>query len=149
MLNDLALLKLVKPLTFNGRIKPIPLSEEDIPENSNVVISGWGLQVSNGPKLPVALQFVNVKSLSTDYYQKHIVPWNIIIWRQKDSILCLSHPVGEGSCQGDSGGPAVHNGRLVGFTGFVTEILTTCGSHRPDSYAKTSYHADWIKKNTL
>ncbi|KAL5290754.1 hypothetical protein ACFFRR_010243 [Megaselia abdita] len=147
MLNDLALLKLAIPLVFNNDIQPIPLNEEALKEGTDVVISGWGLLYSKAPELPEELQFVHVKTLSTDHCLKRIFPWNIIIWRQKNSILCLSHPRGKGACQGDSGGPAAYNGKLVGVTGFVTGILTTCGSSRPDGYAKVSYHIDWIKKH--
>lgn len=147
MLNDLALLKLSTPLTLTNKIQPIPLNEVNLKENSTVVISGWGLLESSGPKLPVILQFTYVKTLDTRNCLRKIFPWNIIIWRQKESILYLSHPEGEGACQGDSGGPAAYNGKLVGVTGFVTGILTTCGSNRPDGYAKVSHHIDWIRKH--
>uniref|UniRef100_T1H5L5 Peptidase S1 domain-containing protein n=1 Tax=Megaselia scalaris TaxID=36166 RepID=T1H5L5_MEGSC len=128
MLNDLALLKLSTPLNFTNKVQPIPLNTEELPADSDIVISGWGLLISNGPKLPERLQYVYVKSMSTAECKKHIGLWNLIIWRQRESILCLKHPKGEGACQGDSGGPAAHNGKLVGVTGFVTGIITTCGS---------------------
>lgn len=140
LLNDVALLKLKIPLEYTDKIKPIELVEEPIADGSTIVISGWGLQKTNGPKLPVPLQFVNVKTLNKDDCKKKVSNW-------ADSILCLSHPKGEGACSGDSGGPAAYEGKLAGVAGFVTGIITSCGSSRPDGYAKVSSHITWIRTN--
>lgn len=140
LVNDLALLKLKTPLEYTDKIKPIELVTEPIADGSTIVLSGWGLQKTNGPKLPVPLQFVDVKTLSTADCKKKIGTW-------ADSILCLSHPKGEGACNGDSGGPAAYEGKLAGVAGFVTGIISKCGSSRPDGYAKVSSHIEWIRSH--
>lgn len=140
MVDDIALLKLKTPLVYTDKIKPIELLSEEIPDESTIVLSGWGLQKSNGPKLPVPLQFVDVKKMSASYCKKKVGTWS-------DSILCLTHPKGEGACSGDSGGPAAYDGKLAGVAGFVTGIISKCGSSRPDGYAKVSHHLAWIRAN--
>lgn len=140
LVDDVALLKLKTPLVYTDKIKPIELETEALPDGSTIVLSGWGLQKSNGPKLPVPLQFIDVHTLSTADCKKKIGTWS-------DTILCLSHPKGEGACNGDSGGPAAHEGKLVGIAGFVTGIISKCGSGRPDGYAKVSSHIGWIRAN--
>ncbi|KAL5277028.1 hypothetical protein ACFFRR_002319 [Megaselia abdita] len=138
LVDDVALLKLKTPLVYTDTIKPIELETKPIADGSTILLSGWGLQKTNGPKLPVNLQFVEVKTLSTADCRKKIGTW-------AESILCLSHPKGEGACNGDSGGPAAYEGKLAGIAGFVTGIISKCGSGRPDGYAKVSSHIEWIR----
>jgi len=42
--NDIALLKLKSPFTFNSKVRPvcIPTSAQDIPPTSQAITTGWG-----------------------------------------------------------------------------------------------------------
>lgn len=135
--NDLALLELEEDLRFSDTIQAIELYEDEVPANSEVIISGWGLTVHAGANLPIIMQWYSVTALSKSGCASKIGFYT-------DALICLSHPSGAGACNGDSGGPATYNGKLVGVAGFV---VLKCGSSRPDGYAKVAYNIDWIRDN--
>lgn len=132
--NDLALLELKEELQFSESIQPIELYDSEVPANSNVIISGWGLTEHAGANLPIVLQWYTVTALSKTGCATKMGFYT-------DALICLNHQTGTGACNGDSGGPATYNGKLVGVAGFV---VIKCGSSRPDGYAKVAYNIDWI-----
>ncbi|XP_068154676.1 serine protease SP24D-like [Drosophila tropicalis] len=132
-LNDVALMLLEKPLIFSSQIQAIPLASVNTPENTDIVISGWGRVKTNGD-IPRVLQWNTLSSLS----QRSCMTSTFMF---TSSLLCLAHTEGNGACNGDSGGPAILNGEIVGIAGFV---MSGCGSSYPDGYAKVFYHRDWI-----
>lgn len=40
--NDIGLIHTRDPIEFNDRVQPIPLSAEEVPEKSLLIVSGWG-----------------------------------------------------------------------------------------------------------
>lgn len=40
--NDIALIKLKQPISFNDKVKHIELPKEDTPSNMELALSGWG-----------------------------------------------------------------------------------------------------------
>lgn len=40
--NDIGLIRVQKPIKFNDRVQPITLSPDAVPENSKLVVTGWG-----------------------------------------------------------------------------------------------------------
>uniref|UniRef100_A0A1I8Q3Z7 Peptidase S1 domain-containing protein n=1 Tax=Stomoxys calcitrans TaxID=35570 RepID=A0A1I8Q3Z7_STOCA len=134
--NDIALLKLSNPLSFNARIKPIALANNNPPAGSSIVISGWGRSSTQGP-VPQNLQYVTLKAISRTDCKKRLfgLPKNVI---------CLAHPFGKGACFGDSGGPAIYKNQLVGVCDFV---VNGCGSSNPDGYASVANHVNWLRAN--
>ncbi|XP_037818184.1 serine protease SP24D-like [Lucilia sericata] len=137
--NDLALLELKEELIFSDSIQSIELYDSEVPANSDVVISGWGLTEHAGANLPIILQWYTVTALSKTSCATKMGFYT-------DALICLNHPTGSGACNGDSGGPATYNGKLVGVAGFV---VIKCGSSRPDGYAKVAYNIDWIRENMI
>lgn len=136
-LNDIALLRLEKPLIFSVSIQPIALMTEEVPVNSKLLVSGWG-RLDNFGDVPRYLQWVTLTGISQEQCANEI-------GYNEESLLCLKHPEGEGACFGDSGGPAVLQGKLAGVLSFVSN---NCGSKYPDSFGKVSYHYDWIRKHS-
>jgi len=134
--NDVALLKLEKPVIYSSQLRAIPLATVETPVDSEVVISGWG-RLTTGGDVPRLMQWNSLSSISKS-------KCGITIGVFKDHMLCLAHDSGNGACNGDSGGPAIYNGELVGIAGFV---VNGCGSDKPDGYAKVFYHRDWIIKH--
>lgn len=137
VLNDIALLKLKKPLNSSEKIQPIPLASSETPDGSSVFISGWGLSRDNG-EIPVKLQWTNLTSISI---KKCALRTGIFT----NKIICLAHDRDNGACNGDLGGPAVFNDELVGVANFV---VGGCGTSKPDGYARVFTHLDWIKNNS-
>ncbi|XP_073831856.1 transmembrane protease serine 9-like [Musca autumnalis] len=134
--NDIALVKLEKPLKFSETVKPIALAIEDPPEGASIVISGWG-NVREGGLKSKDLLYTTLTAMSNE-------KCNELLGYAPKSRICLAHRGGNGACDGDSGGPAVYKGKLVGVTNVVYE---TCGSLYPDGYASVAYYRDWIIEN--
>lgn len=134
--NDVALLKLERPLIFSSQIHAIPLATEETPVGSPVIVSGWGRLVSGGD-VPRTMQWNTLSAISK-------LSCGLSIGVYRNNMLCLAHEAGNGACNGDSGGPAILNGQIVGIAGFV---VSGCGSSNPDGYAKVFYHRDWIMKH--
>lgn len=136
-INDIAILKLSRPLEFSNGLQPIALAKQLPKPAADIVTSGWG-RLRTGGRTPNILQFNTLKLISNEECRRRIgnVP---------TSILCLSHTIGNGVCNGDSGGPAVYENYLVGVTNFV---IGGCGSNAPDGYANVPVFYNWILNNT-
>ncbi|XP_055842716.1 serine protease SP24D-like [Episyrphus balteatus] len=135
-LNDIALLELEETLTFSSNVQPIALSTDEVPNDAQVIISGWGRLYENGENAEW-LKYNTVSRLDQADCQRQI-------GYGLDSIICLAHSANKGACMGDSGGPAVYNGKLVGISNFIMDV---CGSSKPDAFGKVSYYLDWILSN--
>ncbi|XP_063709983.1 chymotrypsin-1-like [Culicoides brevitarsis] len=142
--NDIALLKLDVPLTFNKFIQPVVLPDPKIDvANKLLTLSGWGiydksLEGSN------FLRYASARAMDKKKCKRSLQKYNISSKR----ILCqTSIDFDDGpSCSGDSGGPVVLNGTsvLVGIVSFGID----CGFGENTSYSmRVSDFMDWIKKN--
>lgn len=136
--NDIALIKLEKPLEFSTAVKAIKLATEYPEKGSQILISGWGL-LSHRGEAPTLLYHHNLTALS-DAECSALFPIDL-----GGSILCLGHEADNGACNGDSGGPAVLQDQLVGVANFV---INGCGSEFPDGYANVVAFRSWIKDNS-
>lgn len=158
-MNDIALLRLEKPLTFDKSVKPIELLDEEVPVGAAVVISGWG-KTSNIGSTSEKLKF-NILEATSDEECRNVI--------DHPGLICLGHTRGNGACnvskvlhlklctefltqyseikffsaKGDSGGSATYDGKLCGVANFVSN---GCGSSSPDGYAKISFYVDWIQE---
>lgn len=98
--NDIALIKLPKKVSFNGRVKPIKLSpsgNKNSYDNLNAIVSGWGKTADNG-SVSVILQFATIKVITNQECMKYYNPLLI-----KTSTLCAKGNKKESPCNGDSG----------------------------------------------
>ncbi|CRL03495.1 CLUMA_CG016525, isoform A, partial [Clunio marinus] len=137
--NDIALMRLDRPLNFSDSIQSVELLEENIPALSEVTICGWG-RTSNIGFISTLLKYNVIEKLDNKNCSFATPTFNF------DGVLCLGHSINNGACNGDSGGSAIYNGKLCGLANFV---VGGCGSSFPDGYAKISYYIDWIKQKML
>ncbi|XP_035908465.1 chymotrypsin-1-like [Anopheles stephensi] len=144
-LNDIALLKLQRPLTFGDSVYPVrlpaPWSEvEDDADDLGVTLIGWGLTATGG-SAPTTLQRV-------DYY---VVPNEECDAIHTSTIypshICAAIPGGgKGQCSGDSGGPLLHHGVQVGI---VSWSIKPCAvAPYPGVLTKVSHHIGFIREHT-
>ncbi|XP_017516455.1 transmembrane protease serine 3 isoform X3 [Manis javanica] len=141
--NDIALMKLAGPLTFNEMIQPVclPNSEENFPDGKTCWTSGWGATEDGGDASPV-LNHAAVPLISNKICNHRDVYGGII----SPSMLCAGYlKGGVDSCQGDSGGPLVCQERrvwkLVGTTSFG---IGCAEANKPGVYTRITSFLDWI-----
>ncbi|GBM39264.1 Clotting factor B [Araneus ventricosus] len=155
--NDIALLRLERPVDFNEYVMPVCLPSPSLPlvkdkdlEGKQVTVMGWGDE-SYGGKTSRVLQeasfpIVPRKSCNESYFR---VASNRFPRGITSNMLCAGDPNGgKDACQGDSGGPltAVENGRhtQVGIVSFGYK----CGDKEyPGVYTKVAPYLSWVAEN--
>lgn len=152
--NDIALIRLAQPVTYNDFVKPICLPVDQnlrakLHVNEAMEVSGWGktetVNASNR-KLKVRVNGVDRTSCNSVYSRQ-----NVVIG---DSQVCAGGERGKDSCRGDSGGPLValdnSNPRQVAtyLVGLVSYGPSPCGQVGwPGVYTKVSEYVDWVQQN--
>ncbi|KAG5871729.1 hypothetical protein JTB14_008727 [Gonioctena quinquepunctata] len=144
--NDIAILRLAKPTSFNSFIWPIclPDSGRDY-VNETVIVAGWGQLYFSGPLSEVLLQV----SVPVWPHEKCV---SSFVQRITDDNICAAgYEGGKDSCLGDSGGPLIYqleNGRWTTI-GIVSWGIGCGNRNSPGIYTKVSNYLPWIIKNTL
>lgn len=134
--NDIALIKINDEFPFNGSIQPIRIRTTEVPDDSKIIISGWGA-VSTSGDIPDNLKY-------NFMYKENDEECHSVSQIFFNGLMCFKNDVDNGACFGDSGGPATFENELIGIANF---IIGGCGSVNPDGYAKVSYFVDWIIRN--
>jgi len=153
--NDIAIVKLASPLSFNGDVEnaalpPFKSFRPDEPGQFRRVlamISGWGDIREDGPSSDtLRLAFVPLMTNSVCAGPDNFTPNPIT-----SNMICAGFlQGGVDSCQGDSGGPLVVDGP-DGMTDTVVGVVSFgAGCARPNSpgvYARVTEYLPWIKAN--
>ncbi|XP_016419390.1 transmembrane protease serine 3 [Sinocyclocheilus rhinocerous] len=142
--HDIALMKLVQPLNFNGFVEPICLPNfgEVFEDGKMCWISGWGA-TDDGGEGSVSLHSASVPLISTkacsqpEVYQGYISP----------GMICAGYlEGGTDSCQGDSGGPLAcedsFTWKLVGATSWGQGCAE---KNKPGVYTRITQSLTWIR----
>ncbi|XP_070383860.1 trypsin-like isoform X2 [Dermacentor albipictus] len=145
--NDIALVKVEKPLSFDDHVRPVCLPKKRMHlEGREGMVSGWGLTAENGTASH-ALTYVFKRILSTKECK-----WFLGLPEQKkalnkDNILCAMMP-GKGSCQGDSGGPlTVMSMKRRSVQVGIVSYGKGCGrSNEPGIYVRVDNYMSWIRQ---
>ncbi|KAK2896560.1 hypothetical protein QQF64_005937 [Cirrhinus molitorella] len=137
--NDIALLKLNKPITDSKAVKPVKFSREadtDPSEPDEVETAGWG-SLNNLGGRPDKLQELSITVMKRllcgrgDYYGIKFT----------ENMLCAADKRKD-TCDGDSGGPLLYNDIVVGIT---SNGGKKCGStKKPGLYTIISQYTTWI-----
>uniref|UniRef100_A0A3Q2T5C0 Peptidase S1 domain-containing protein n=1 Tax=Fundulus heteroclitus TaxID=8078 RepID=A0A3Q2T5C0_FUNHE len=142
--NDIALLKLSKPVSFTSYISPVCLAASDSTFSSgvNTWITGWGT-IGSGVPLPspqnlmeVEVPVVGNSQCASSYGESSIT----------DNMICAGLlEGGKDSCQGDSGGPMVskQGGRWI-QAGIVSFGRGCALPDYPGVYTRVSQYESWI-----
>ncbi|XP_032671105.1 serine protease 53-like [Odontomachus brunneus] len=133
--NDIAVLTLASPMSFNSQQVSIPLASKDYANGKNhAIVSGWG-QLGANSGSPTMLQYVDVRMLSYDECQEDHPSTSF-------KQICTYNSYGKGLCMGDSGGPLIFNDQLVG----VVSWGIPCAVGRTDVFTSVYYYRDWIRE---
>ncbi|XP_044253923.1 trypsin-3-like [Tribolium madens] len=110
---DITILELATPLKLSDKVAPVKLPENGLvwPDDTEVLVSGWGTTEEGSDTLPTALQGVTVQIVSYTTCRQ-VYGEDAITTR----MLCAGvNGGGKDSCQGDSGGPLVVGDVLGGI----------------------------------
>ncbi|XP_063705416.1 trypsin-1 [Culicoides brevitarsis] len=143
--NDIALLKLRKPITFSRSIRPICLPKEYSEYAGNTgIVAGWG-RTSEGGSLPAEIQKVEVPILSNQECKSMKYKAS----RITSNMLCAGGKTSnKDSCQGDSGGALVVNkGGKHEIVGIVSWGIGCGRKMYPGVYTRVANYIKWIKNN--
>uniref|UniRef100_A0A3B3IEM2 Peptidase S1 domain-containing protein n=1 Tax=Oryzias latipes TaxID=8090 RepID=A0A3B3IEM2_ORYLA len=142
--NDIALLQLSSPVTFNNYITPVCLPSTGSTFYSGVKtwVTGWG-DIGNGVSLPapetlqeIQIPIVGNRRCKCSYGASSIT----------DNMMCAGLLAGgKDSCQGDSGGPLVikQNNRWI-QAGVVSFGNGCAEPDFPGVYTRVSRYQTWI-----
>uniref|UniRef100_A0A182QTY3 trypsin n=1 Tax=Anopheles farauti TaxID=69004 RepID=A0A182QTY3_9DIPT len=109
---DYSLLELETELTFNDKVQPIALPEQDeaIEDGTLTTVSGWG-NTQSASESNAVLRAANVPTVNQAECSDAYSTFGGIT----DRMLCAGYKQGgKDACQGDSGGPLAADGKLVG-----------------------------------
>ncbi|KAJ8676683.1 hypothetical protein QAD02_012470 [Eretmocerus hayati] len=137
--NDIALIKVTKPIEFKDSQKPIPIATQPPRAGQEMEIAGFGregdkLATSDVVKLAV-VPVVDQQVCAKNYAQDGGITEN---------MFCAGVGTAD-SCSGDSGGPGIINGRLAGIVSFGK----SCNDpEHPGVYTRVQKYRRWIENYT-
>uniref|UniRef100_UPI0037E6F914 transmembrane protease serine 3 n=1 Tax=Semicossyphus pulcher TaxID=241346 RepID=UPI0037E6F914 len=142
---DIALMKLSRPLVFNGLVEPIclPNHGEAFKEGTMCWISGWGATEDEG-ETSVVLRSATVPLLSTKTCnQPEVYNGLISSW-----MICAGYlEGGTDSCQGDSGGPlACEDSSVWKLIGATSWGIGCAMRNKPGVYTRITQSLSWIRQ---
>ncbi|XP_065344136.1 serine protease 27-like [Cloeon dipterum] len=142
--NDIAILTLDSPVTFNSMIRPIclPSGGEQFNGKTATVV-GWGSLRESGPQ-PSVLQEVSIPVWTNSECRTkygNAAPGGIV-----DHFICAGQ-AGKDSCSGDSGGPLMVNSGRWTQVGVVSWGIGCGKGQYPGVYTRVTSFLPWIQKN--
>jgi len=144
--NDIAIIKLDKPINFTSTIQPacLPKADETVADNGEAVVAGWGLTREGGADTSNILMQVGVPIISSKECAAMYKPSRITI--ESSAMICAGYKQGgKDACQGDSGGPfVVKKDNAYTLQGVVSFGIGCARPGMPGVYTRVSTYASWI-----
>jgi len=147
-MNDIAVLKLDKPIKFNENVSParLPRKGETVDDALLGTVAGWGLTQEGGFDTSNILMQVGIPTMNSENCANMYSAEGVTI--DEDAMLCGGYKQGgKDSCQGDSGGPYVFKTKK-GYTlqGVVSFGIGCARPGLPGVYARVSNFIPWIEQ---
>ncbi|KAJ6217391.1 hypothetical protein RDWZM_008548 [Blomia tropicalis] len=150
--NDIALVRLSKPISFNERARPICLPTSNDYGTANgqfATIAGYGFTTDNllGLNiLPNRLHTVQVPMVNMDNCKKAYSRTRIPITNRMICAGMTTYGRCSGALKGDSGSALItYEGNRAIHTGIVSFSLPCRFTGAPDVYTRTSTYLGWIE----
>ena len=154
-INDIALLKLVKPVDVGATINLLclPIADEEDEGDTDPVVVGWGI-TENGTNSDV-LQELGLEVIPNDectneyrqsFIKRNFSPAQASTFNISSTQMCAKGPPGNDSCRGDSGGPLMSTNSIGQWVmnGVVSFGNNKCDSEVPGVYTRVSKYLEWI-----
>ncbi|KAK9968576.1 hypothetical protein ABG768_002892 [Culter alburnus] len=141
--NDIALMKLNRPLTITLNVRPVCLPNKGMYFSAprECYVTGWGALYSGGSSSET-LQEAKIQLIDrTTCNSQQVYNGQI-----KDTMICAGKlQGGVDSCQGDSGGPLVTKENSLWWLVGDTSWGDGCAfRNKPGVYGNVTYFLDWI-----
>jgi len=148
--NDIALVQLASPITFNSDNKVAPVClppPTQLFSDVNAIITGWGTLTSGGSQ-PAKLQEVTIPTMTNTKCTRKYGSGMIT-----NNMICAGVDAGgKDSCQGDSGGPMVaktsDSSPSMSLIGIVSWGYGCADADYPGVYTRVNQYLDWISGYT-
>jgi secreted trypsin-like serine protease len=144
--NDIGLIKLRMPLSYNNYIWPVTLlAGSELPDSTSVLTYGWGQTSDEATGLVDELNYVNLVTLSNDECKSAYGD------QVNENMVCVAGDTNEGICKGDLGSPLIQYGESLTYhVGVATFISSNgCESTDPSGFTRTWPYAMWIINTTF
>jgi len=145
-LNDIAVVKLEKPVKFTAAVQPacLPASGEQVSDNAQGTVAGWGLTREGSYDTSSILLQVGVPTIGSRQCAQAYASQGIKI--EPSAMLCAGYGQGgKDACQGDSGGPyVIKSGQGYVLQGVVSFGVGCARPGLPGVYARVSNYIGWI-----
>ncbi|XP_065221063.1 venom protease-like [Planococcus citri] len=148
--NDIALLHLRNPVTFNENVRPICIlsstqhRSNDFYANKLPFIAGWGATAWRGSSSSY-LQHAQIEIVDNDRCARNYSTQRTALIDER--VLCAGGG-GKDTCQGDSGGPLIiplpQENRYY-LAGIVSFGIRCADANYPGVYTRVAYFSDWIR----
>ncbi|XP_055885547.1 fibrinolytic enzyme, isozyme C-like [Biomphalaria glabrata] len=144
--NDIAVITLFTPVTYNRNVQPAKLANEGVSyANTSCIISGWG-QTSGSGGSPNTLQQAYILKISRAECNALWSRYGVTI---TDKHICVYERDGEtggrpSSCMGDSGGPMMCGNKKDELAGVTSWGVSTCSGDLPSVYTRISEYRTWL-----
>merc|ERR1711874_278563 len=149
--NDIALIELPSPMSFNEYIKPscMPMAGDTADVNEMVTCTGWGKPSDSAGGISPVLRMVEDRPIISNS------ECNAIYGIVGDGVVCIDTTGGKGTCNGDSGGPlnmkaevtkAGQQWKQVGIVSFGASA--GCEVGYPAGFTRVEYYLEWIMSET-
>ncbi|XP_015111459.1 uncharacterized protein LOC107037419 [Diachasma alloeum] len=146
-INDVAVLRLEKPVTFSDYVRPICLPDSEPKSGTSCTVTGWGQLYEIGRIFPDTLQEVELPLISTEECRRKTL--FLPLYRITSGMLCAGlKDGGRDACMGDSGGPLVCQGNDNRYTlhGITSNGYGCARPGRPGVYTKVHHYLPWIER---
>ncbi|KAL4240966.1 Transmembrane protease serine 2 [Mactra antiquata] len=155
--NDIALVKLDKPIIFNDHVRPacLPTSDEKLRTGTRCTVYGWGKQGDLALDYERQIREVNLEVTDWTHCDEAIENAKLhtfVPYKLTEHMFCAGGGVGHDSCAGDSGGPflcptdATKSKWYIG--GIVSWGVACALDHVPGIYTNVPGYLDWIRNKT-
>lgn len=146
-MNDIAVLRLKRPVMFNEYIRPVclPQRSDETFFGKTAVAIGWGTQSFGGPYSDVLREVKLVVWNNTQCRERFAQPIT-------DVFLCAGPKKREGdACQGDSGGPLMVQSRSKQWTliGVISWGIKCGEPGFPGIYTRITHFLDYIYEHAV